>query len=158
MPELEPGLVSVIVPIYNVEPFLRDCLDSLRAQTYRELQVLLVDDGSTDGSAVIAAEFTAADPRFELISQANAGLSAARNVAVPAARGEFLAFVDSDDVLAAHAYELLVQALAGGADFASGGVRRYSSRGTYRGAPHNEAIGATDLDTHVSRNLKLLRD
>jgi CDP-glycerol glycerophosphotransferase len=158
MPELVPGLVSVIVPIYNVEPFLRDCLDSLRAQTYTDLQVLLVDDGSTDGCAAIAEEFAAADSRFTLIRQANAGLSAARNVAVPQAKGEFLAFVDSDDVLAAHAYELLVQALAGGADFASGAVRRYSSRGTYRSGPHNDAIGPTDLDTHVSRNPKLLRD
>ena len=158
MPELVPGLVSVIVPIYNVAPFLRDCLDSLRAQTYTHLQVLMVDDGSTDGCAAIAEEFAAADSRFELIRQANAGLSAARNVAVPAAKGEYLAFVDSDDVLAAHAYELLVQALAGGADFASGGVRRYSSRGTYRGAPHNDAIGPTDLNAHVSRNPKLLRD
>jgi CDP-glycerol glycerophosphotransferase len=158
MPELVPGLVSVIVPIYNVEPFLRDCLDSLRAQTYTDLQVLMVDDGSTDGCAAIAEEFAAADPRFELIRQANAGLSAARNVAVPLARGEYLAFVDSDDVLAAHAYELLVQAMAGGADFASGAVRRYSSRGTYRGAPHNDAIGPTDLNAHVSRNPKLLRD
>ncbi len=158
MPELLPGLVSVIVPIYNVEPFLRDCLDSLRAQTYTDLQVLMVDDGSTDGCAAIAEEFAAADSRFQLIRQANAGLSAARNVAVPAAKGEFLAFVDSDDVLAAHAYELLVQALAGGADFASGGVRRYSSRGTYRAAPHNEAISSTDLNTHVSRDPRLLRD
>jgi CDP-glycerol glycerophosphotransferase len=158
MPELIDGLVSVIVPIYNVEPFLRDCLDSLRAQTYTDLQVILVDDGSTDGCAVIAEEFVAADPRFQLIRQANAGLSAARNVAVPVAEGEYLAFVDSDDVLAAHAYELLVQAMAGGADFASGGVRRYSSRGTYRGAPHNDAIAATTLATHVSSNPRLLRD
>ncbi|MEU4213754.1 CDP-glycerol glycerophosphotransferase family protein [Actinoplanes sp. NPDC026623] len=158
MPELINGLVSVIVPIYNVEPFLRDCLDSLRAQTYTDLQVLLVDDGSTDGCAAIAEEFVAADPRFRLISQANAGLSAARNVAVPVANGEYLAFVDSDDVLAAHAYELLVQAMAGGADFASGGVRRYSSRGTYRGAPHNDAIAGTNLNTHVSSNPRLLRD
>ncbi|GAA3336057.1 hypothetical protein GCM10020358_06770 [Amorphoplanes nipponensis] len=158
MSELVPGLVSVVVPIYNVAPFLRDCLDSLRAQTYRDLQVLMVDDGSTDGGADIAAEYAAADPRFTLVRQANAGLSAARNVAVPLATGEYLAFVDSDDVLAAHAYELLVQALAGGADFASGGVRRYSSRGTYRGAPHNKAIVTTDLDTHVSRRPELLRD
>ncbi len=158
MPELVPGLISVIVPIYNVEPFLRDCLDSLRAQTYTDLQVLMVDDGSTDGGAAIAEEFVAVDARFELIRQANAGLSAARNVAVPLAEGEYVAFVDSDDVLAAHAYELLVQALAGGADFASGGVRRLSSRGTYRGAPHDEAISTTDLNAHVSRNPELLRD
>src|SRR3954469_20020525 len=99
MTEIVPGLVSVIVPIYNVEPFLRDCLDSLRAQTHTQLQVLMVDDGSTDNGAAIAAEFAELDPRFQLIRQANAGLSAARNVAVPLANGEYLAFVDSDDVL-----------------------------------------------------------
>ena len=133
MPELVPGLVSVIVPIYNVEPFLRDCLDSLRAQTYPDLQVLVVDDGSTDGCAAIAGEFAAADPRFELIRQANAGLSAARNVAVPVARGEYLAFVDSDDVLAAHAYELLVQAMA--ADLVGRGHTAIEAFGDTRGRP-----------------------
>lgn len=158
MAELTAGLVSVVVPIYNVEAFLRDCLDSLRSQTYRDLEVILVDDGSTDGSPAIAAEFAAADPRFRLIRQANAGLSMARNNGVPHATGEFLAFVDSDDVLAAHAYETLVRALAGGADFASGGVHRLTSRGHHRGYPHNEAISATDLDAHVTRDHKLLRD
>lgn len=158
MPELVPGLVSVIVPIYNVEPFLRDCLDSLRSQTYRQLQVVLMDDGSTDGCAAIAEEFAAADDRFRLFRQANAGLSAARNNGVAHATGEYIAFVDSDDVLAAHAYEVLVQALAGGADFASGAVHRLSSRGHYKGYPHNDAIRSTNLEAHVSDNAKLLRD
>jgi CDP-glycerol glycerophosphotransferase len=158
MSELVPGLVSVVVPIYNVEAFLRDCLESIRGQTYHDLQVILVDDGSTDGSPAIAEEFAAADPRFRLIRQDNAGLSAARNAGVPHATGEFLAFVDSDDVLAAHAYETLVQALAGGADFASGGVHRLTSRGHQRGYPHNDAISDTDLNAHVSRDHKLLRD
>jgi len=156
--DLEPGLVSVVVPIYNVEPFLRDCLDSIRAQTYAGLQVILVDDGSTDGSAAIAEQFVRDDPRFQLIRQENGGLSAARNNGLEAATGEYIAFVDSDDVLAAHAYELLVLALAGGADFASGGVLRLNSRGTYKGGPHDEAIKATDLNAHVSRNHGLLRD
>ncbi|MFC4067451.1 CDP-glycerol glycerophosphotransferase family protein [Actinoplanes subglobosus] len=158
MSELVPGLVSVIVPIYNVEPFLRDCLDSLRAQTYTDLQVILVDDGSTDGSPAIAEEYVAADPRFQLIRQANAGLSAARNAGVPSATGEFLAFVDSDDLLAAHAYEVLVGALEGGADFATGGVVRLTSRGTHRGAPHKTAITKTKLDAHVSVRRALLAD
>ncbi|WP_430780802.1 CDP-glycerol glycerophosphotransferase family protein [Actinoplanes sp. G11-F43] len=158
MSELVPGLVSVIVPIYNVEPFLRDCLDSLRAQTYTDLQVILVDDGSTDSSAAIAEEYVAADERFQLIRQANAGLSAARNTGVPAATGEFLAFVDSDDLLAAHAYELLVGALADGADFATGGVVRLTSRGTHRGAPHKTAITKTKLNAHVSTRRVLLAD
>ncbi|GGL08723.1 bifunctional glycosyltransferase/CDP-glycerol:glycerophosphate glycerophosphotransferase [Mangrovihabitans endophyticus] len=159
MPELVPGLVSVIVPIYNVEPFLRDCLDSLRSQTYRDLQVVMVDDGCTDGCVPIAEEFAAADDRFTLIRQENAGLSAARNNGLPYATGEYLAFVDSDDILAAHAYETLVAALnAEGADFASGGVHRYSSRGHYSGYPHNAAITSTRLSTHVSQNHRLLRD
>jgi CDP-glycerol glycerophosphotransferase len=152
------GLVSVIVPMYNVEPFLRDCLDSLRAQTYRDLEVILVDDGSTDDCAVIAEEFVRADPRFRLIRQENAGLSMARNNGLEHATGEFVAFVDSDDVLAAHAYELLVLALAGGADFASGGVLRLNSRGTHAGEPHKTAVSTTDLKAHVSRNHELLRD
>src|SRR3954468_24622008 len=100
MPELINGLVSVIVPIYNVEPFLRDCLDSLRAQTYTDLEVIMVDDGSTDGCAAIAEEFVRTDPRFQLISQENSGLSVARNNGLTHATGEFVAFVDSDDVLA----------------------------------------------------------
>jgi CDP-glycerol glycerophosphotransferase len=147
-----------VVPIYNVEAFLRDCLDSVHGQTYRDLQVILVDDGCTDGSVAIAEEFVAADPRFQLIRQANAGLSAARNTGVLHATGEFLAFVDSDDVLAAHAYETLILAMAGGADFASGGVHRFTSRGHHSGYPHDEAISGTNLNAHVSRDHRLLRD
>ncbi|GAB1694485.1 CDP-glycerol glycerophosphotransferase family protein [Krasilnikovia sp. M28-CT-15] len=158
MPELVAGLVSVIVPIYDVAPFLGDCLDSVRSQTHRDLQVICVDDGSTDGSAAIAAQFVAADDRFQLVRQANAGLSAARNTGIRYATGEFLAFVDSDDVLAAHAYEVLSQALSGGADFASGGVHRLSSRGHYPGYPHDGAIRGTDLATHVRDHHRLLRD
>ncbi|BCY14987.1 CDP-glycerol glycerophosphotransferase family protein [Actinoplanes sp. L3-i22] len=158
MSEYVPGRVSVVVPIYNVAPFLRDCLDSLRAQTYPDVQVVLVDDGSTDGCAAIAAEYAAADPRFQVITQANAGLSAARNNGLPAADGEFLAFVDSDDVVAAHGYELLVRALDGGADFAAGGVLRLNSRGPYQGGLHRDALKRTDLAAHVSRDHALLRD
>src|SRR3569833_839273 len=158
MAELVPGLISVVDPIYNVEPFLCVCLDSLRAQTYTDLEVIMVDDGSTDGCAAIAEEFVRADPRFRLLGQESSGLSVSRNIVLEHATGEFVAFVDSDDVLAAHAYELLVLALAGGADFASGGVLRLNSRGTNRGEPHKTAVGSTDLKAHVSRDQELLRD
>ena len=159
MPDLVPGLVSIIVPIYNVEPYLRDCLDSIRSQTYRELQVILVDDGSTDGSVAIAEEFVAADDRFQLVRQANAGLSAARNTGIPYATGEFLAFVDSDDVLAAFAYDLMVRAArTTGSDFISGGVHRLTSHGHRWGYPHAEVFRATMLQTHVSEDPLLLRD
>jgi CDP-glycerol glycerophosphotransferase len=159
MPELVPGLVSVIVPIYNVEAYLRDSLDSIRSQTYRELQVILVDDGSTDGSMAIAAEFVAADDRFQLVRQANAGLSAARNTGLPYAIGEFLAFVDSDDVLAAFAYELMVRAArVSGSDFVTGGVHRLRSHGHKWGYPHAEVFKTTSLKTHISEDNLLLRD
>ena len=159
MPELVPGLVSVIVPIYNVEAYLGDCLDSIQSQTYRDLQVILVDDGSTDGSVAIAERYVAADDRFQLVRQANAGLSAARNTGIPYATGEFLAFVDSDDVLAAFAYELMVRsARASGSDFVSGGVHRLRSHGHKWGYPHAEVFKATALKTHITQDNLLLRD
>ena len=159
MPELVPGLVSVIVPIYNVEAYLGDCLDSIQSQTYRDLQVILVDDGSTDGSVAIAERYVGADDRFQLVRQANAGLSAARNTGVPYATGEFLAFVDSDDVLAAFAYELMVRAArATDSDFVSGGVHRLRSHGHKWGYPHAEVFKATALKTHITQDNLLLRD
>jgi CDP-glycerol glycerophosphotransferase len=91
--------ISVVVPVYNVEAFLAPCLDSLAAQTFADFEVVMVDDGSTDRSAAIAGEYARRDARFRLLTQANGGLSRARNVGVGAARGQFLAFLDSDDLL-----------------------------------------------------------
>ena len=90
-------LISLIVPIYNVETYLRMCLDSIANQTYSNIEVLLVNDGSPDGSAAICQEFVAKDSRFRYIEKENGGLSDARNVGIGRAKGEFLSFVDSDD-------------------------------------------------------------
>lgn len=93
-------LVSVVVPIYNVENYLEVCLYSLAAQTHRNVKVVMVDDGSTDGSAKIAKRFTKDFPNFELVTKQNNGLGAARNTGVQAiAKSDWLLFVDSDDVL-----------------------------------------------------------
>jgi CDP-glycerol glycerophosphotransferase len=89
--------VSVVVPIYNVAAYLDACLASLAAQSLADLEVVMVDDGSTDGSGDIAASFAARDPRFRLVSQPSGGLSRAGIAGVDAAAGESLAFVDSDD-------------------------------------------------------------
>ncbi len=89
--------VSVIVPVYNVEKYLRTCLDFIVAQTLRDIEIICVNDGSTDGSPAILAEYAAEDPRIRIIAQENRGLSAARNTGMNAARGKYLAFVDSDD-------------------------------------------------------------
>ena len=90
-------LISLIVPIYNVENYLRMCLDSIANQTYSNIEVLLVNDGSPDGSAAICQEFVAKDSRFRYIEKENGGLSDARNAGIAEAEGEFLSFIDSDD-------------------------------------------------------------
>ncbi|MFW2545247.1 glycosyltransferase [Primorskyibacter sp. 2E107] len=93
-----PGpLISVIVPVYNVEDHVAACLDSLRRQTLEDFEVLVIDDGATDASAARARAAMAGDPRFHLIQQENRGLSGARNTGLDLARGTFIAFVDSDD-------------------------------------------------------------
>lgn len=89
-------IVSVIVPIYNVAPYLRECLDSVINQTYQNLQIILVNDGSTDESENIAREYLG-DHRIELVCVENGGLSKARNIGLDRARGEYIYFIDSDD-------------------------------------------------------------
>ena len=91
------GTISVIVPVYNVEEYLPRCLESILGQTYRDLQVILVDDGSTDGSSRLCAEFAERDPRVECIRISNSGVSAARNRGLAAAKGRWIGFVDADD-------------------------------------------------------------
>lgn len=105
-------LVSIVIPVYQVKPYLRACFDSVRAQTHQELDVVVVDDGSTDGSGAICDEYGMIDPRFRVIHQRNGGLSSARNTGVGAALGDYLAFVDSDDVVAPQFVERLLSANA----------------------------------------------
>ena len=90
-------LISVIVPVYNVEPYLRQCLDSVVNQTYKNIEIILVDDGSPDHCGEICDGYARKDSRIIVIHQENAGLSAARNAALDIARGEYFMFVDSDD-------------------------------------------------------------
>ena len=97
---IRPPRISVIVPFYNVEAYLEECLDSILGQDFDGFEVLLVDDGSPDGSRAIAERYAARDPRVRIITRENGGLGAARNTGVRAARGRFLTFVDSDDALA----------------------------------------------------------
>ena len=96
---------SIIIPVYNVARYLRECLDSVLAQTFGDWEAICVDDGSTDGSAVILDEYAAKDARFRVIHQANAGVSAARNAALDAAKGEIVCFCDADDKLNAQWFE-----------------------------------------------------
>ena len=106
--------VSIIIPVYNVETYLRECLDSVCAQTFGGWECILVDDCSTDSSAAIAAEYPARDTRFRLLRLAeNSGQGAARNLGLDRARGEWIAFVDSDDVIAPGYIQRLIEASDG---------------------------------------------
>ena len=102
-------MISVIVPIYNVEAYLVGCLTSIQKQTITDIEVICVDDGSTDSSGRLADEFAAIDNRFHVIHRKNGGLSAARNTGISAAKGEYIFFVDSDDYIHPQALELLLE-------------------------------------------------
>ena len=92
-------MISVIVPVYNVEEYLEECLNSIQHQTYTDIEVILVNDGSRDGSKEICERYCQQDSRFHLINQENKGLSGARNRGMTESKGEFITFVDSDDVI-----------------------------------------------------------
>lgn len=107
----EEPLISVIVPVYNVETFLLRCLESITSQTYHNLEIILVDDGSTDTSGDICDSFARTESRSSVIHQANQGLWYARNVGQERSKGDFLMFVDSDDYLHVDAIRVLYEAL-----------------------------------------------
>lgn len=101
--------ISVIIPVYNVQAYLRECLDSVLSQDYETLEVILIDDGSKDDSGRICDEYAAKDSRVRVIHQPNGGAGAAKNAGLRAATGEYLAFLDSDDSLEPGAYSHMVQ-------------------------------------------------
>lgn len=108
---MKKDLISVIVPIYKVEKYLNTCVDSIIAQTYKNLEIILVDDGSPDNCGRICDEYALKDSRIKVIHQQNGGLSAARNAGLDVATGEYIGFVDSDDYIAPDMYEKLYNAL-----------------------------------------------
>ena len=101
-------MVSIVIPVYNVENYLQDCVNSVLSQTYRDLQIILVDDGSTDSSGDICDVFAEKDERIQVIHKKNGGLSDARNVGTAAAEGGFLFYLDSDDYLEKNAIQALL--------------------------------------------------
>lgn len=151
--------LSVVVPFHNVERYIGSCLRSLQGQTLSDLEVILVDDGSLDGSLAIAEEFAAADPRFSIVRQHNQGLGPARNTGTRAARGRYLTFVDSDDLVPRHAYEQLVGSLEGsGSDFAAGDARRFNDLGVRDSYVHAIPFERQRIGTHVLQFPELVLD
>lgn len=126
--------LSVIVPVYKVENYLTKCIDSILKQTYYNLEIILVDDGSPDQCGNICDEYSKIDNRIKVIHKENGGLSDARNVGISVATGEFITFVDSDDWIEPNMYEILMQgAIKYGTKLSVGGVKVYDeSKKKYR--------------------------
>ncbi|MFE7564966.1 CDP-glycerol glycerophosphotransferase family protein [Kitasatospora sp. NPDC057500] len=153
--------LSIVVPIYNVERYLVECLDSIAAQTFTDFECVMVDDGSKDNSAALAEAYAAKDSRFRLVRQVNKGLGAARNTGIrhidPDA--EFLCFVDSDDSMPPSAYELMINTLdETGSDFATGNVLRFRAIGYYQSGGHSRPFAKTVLKTHITEIPSLVTD
>jgi len=104
---MEP-LISIIIPVYNVKQYLKKCVDSVIAQTYKNIEIIIVDDGSTDGSSSLCNEIKNDDNRIKVYHKQNGGLSSARNFGIDKAKGEYIGFVDSDDYIDNDMYEVLL--------------------------------------------------
>lgn len=138
-------LISVIVPVYKVEPYLRKCVDSILAQTYRNLEVILVDDGSPDGCPAICDEYAVKDSRVKVIHKDNGGLSDARNAGMDVASGDYLMFVDSDDWIEENSIEALLSAAQKyDAQITIGGTRRVED-GTFKVLKSDEIGDSSEI-------------
>ena len=119
-------MVSIIVPIYNVEQYISKCIESILAQTYRDFELILVDDGSTDMCGKICDEYAKQDSRVHVIHQENKGVSAARNAGISLAKGEYIMFVDSDDFITENMLEKMHDCIAeSGSDIAICGINNF---------------------------------
>lgn len=121
-------MVSIIIPVYNPGEALHRCLDTVLAQTYHNIEVIAVNDGSTDGSGQVCKQYSAGDERLRYISQPNAGVSVARNRGITEAKGEYICFVDSDDSVNANYIECMLEAIEKSqADIAIQGLKQYKN-------------------------------
>jgi CDP-glycerol glycerophosphotransferase len=155
-----PPRLSVVVPFYGVEDYIGDCLESIRIQSFPDIEVIAVDDGSRDGSRAVVDAFAAKDPRFTVVEQENMGLGPARNTGVAHASGEFITFIDSDDLVTVHGFERMIDRLdESGSSFAGGNARRFNnSSGVRQSWSHRNAFAKDRLATHISEQPALARD
>ena len=103
--------VSVVIPVYNVEKYLRECVDSVLIQSYTDLEIILVDDGATDSSGKICDEYVATDKRVKVIHKENGGLSSARNIGLDSSTGQYVYFLDSDDYIEPNTIKVLINTI-----------------------------------------------
>lgn len=128
-------MVSVIIPVYNRLNLLPDCVRSLKWQSYQDLQIILIDDGSTDGTLELCKQYASEDSRFTVIAASHGGVSAARNLGLEAATGEFVLFVDSDDMIHPHLVETMVRALSQANAAIAGSRVLYLNQGNWSQIP-----------------------
>lgn len=143
------NLISVIIPVYNVEQYLSKCLDSVVNQTYKNLEVILVDDGSTDNSGKICDEFALKDNRIIVIHKSNGGLSSARNEGLKFAKGQYVGFVDSDDYIEIGMYEKLLEvSLKYGSDVVCSNYYRVTNNKIY----YKKILKGKNILAEISNN------
>ena len=124
------SLISVIVPVYNAGDYFNHCVDSILNQTYKRIELILVDDGSTDDSRARCDEFAKSDNRIKVIHKANGGAASARNAGLDAATGDYIGFVDADDWIDSDMYEIMLsEIIKYGADAARCGIVRELGNG-----------------------------
>ena len=141
--------VSIIVPVFNAERFIRQCFDSIRQQTYGEFEVVAVDDGSTDRSGAICDEYAQIDKRFKIVHKINEGVSSARNIGIDNAVGEWIAFIDSDDYISPTYLESLM--FYPDFDLVIGGYNTYPTKHSIQ-LP-DESFSTKDIDLFIKRHL-----
>ena len=167
-------LISIIIPVYNVEQYLTECLNSIINQTYKNLEIILVDDGSSDKSGEICDEFALRDSRIKVLHQKNGGVSVARNNALDIANGDFIAFVDSDDTIEKEHISDMVNLLDDDTDVVckpmTGEIQRFECNGeealnyilTERRSPKNGYFSWNIVNrifkTSLIKNIRLLPD
>lgn len=151
--------ISVIIPMYNVEEFLEECLDSVVNQTKDKLEVLMIDDGSTDQSGLIAQRYSEKYENFKYLPKKNGGLGNARNYGVPFATGEYIIFLDSDDVVPSDAYQKMYdKAKQYDSDMVIGRVWRFNSKKKMPSWLHERAFSDFEVKTHILQNPNLIYD
>lgn len=141
-------MISIIVPVYNIEKYLPKCMDSLFAQTDSDFEVILVDDGSTDNSGELCAQYAARDTRVRVIHKENGGLSSARNAGLNAATRPYILFLDGDDYLAPSAVQLLMEIANTNADFDFIQFHYAETDGSWQADPVQAANAQTCADPH----------
>ena len=134
------SFVSIIVPVYNTEPFLSRCLDSILCQSFTDFELLLIDDGSTDGSGAICDDYAERDSRIRVFHKENGGVSSARNLGIDNSKGEWLYFADSDDELLPNGLQTLVNCIDEDVDVVMGGYEKFNENGDILESIQDRAI------------------